>query len=115
MMYYDLTIQPLGHCEMSYTPSSDSSPSGRSPKLLDRVRDRIRRKGYAKRTEQAYVHWIKRYILFHGKSHPAEMGKNEVEVFLTSLAVDRKKIWGQTRLQTHPADAPEQKAQTAQP
>lgn len=59
------------------------------PKLLDRVRDRIRRLGYAKRTEQSYVHWIKRLILFHGKRPPAEMGETEIEAFLTSLAVER--------------------------
>jgi hypothetical protein len=59
------------------------------PKLLDRVRDRIRRLGYAKRTEQSYVHWIKRLILFHGKRHPAEMGKVNIEAFLTNLTVER--------------------------
>jgi len=58
-------------------------------KLLDQVRDRIRRLGYAKRTELSYVHWIKRYIVFHGKRHPKEMGKMEVEAFLTALAVER--------------------------
>ena len=59
------------------------------PKLLDQVRDRIRRLGYAKRTEISYVQWIKRYIHFHGKRHPKEMGKAEVEAFLTYLAVER--------------------------
>lgn len=65
-------------------------PVGTPPKLLDQVRDRVRRLGYAKRTELSYVHWIKRYILFHGKRHPREMGKREVEAFLTSLAVERR-------------------------
>ena len=65
------------------------SPSTSPPKLLDQVRDRVRRLGYAKRTETSYVHWIKRYILFHGKRHPREMGKAEVEAFLTNLAVER--------------------------
>jgi len=64
-------------------------PSTSPPKLLDQVRDRVRRLGYAKRTETSYVHWIKRYILFHGKCHPREMGKAEVEAFLTNLAVER--------------------------
>ena len=64
-------------------------PGGTPPKLLDQVRDRVRRLGYAKRTELSYVHWVKRYILFHGKRHPREMGKQEVEAFLTSLAVER--------------------------
>jgi len=59
------------------------------PKLLDQVRDRLRLKHYSLRTEQAYVGWIKRYIIFHGKRHPAEMGKPELEAYLTSLAVDR--------------------------
>lgn len=60
-----------------------------SPRLLDQVRDRIRVMHYSLRTEQAYLQWIKRYILFHGKRHPVEMGKEEVEAFLTSLAVER--------------------------
>jgi len=53
------------------------------------VRDRLRLKHYSLRTETAYVGWIKRYIFFHGKRHPREMGKAEVEAFLTSLAVER--------------------------
>lgn len=59
------------------------------PKLLDQVRDRVRLKHYSLRTEQAYVGWIKRYIIFHNKRHPAEMAKSELESFLTSLAVER--------------------------
>ena len=46
-----------------------------SPKLLDRVRQAIRRKHYSIRTEDAYVNWIRRFILFHNKRHPAPMGK----------------------------------------
>lgn len=59
----------------------------RQPKLLDLVRERCRVKHYGLRTERAYVQWIRRYILFHGKRHPREMGGPEVEAFLTSLAV----------------------------
>ena len=59
------------------------------PRLLEQVRNAIRRRHYSYRTEQAYVHWIKRYIYFHGKHHPAEMGANEVTAFLTHLARDR--------------------------
>ena len=51
------------------------------PRLLDQVRDHLRLKHYSLRTEQAYVGWIKRYIIFHGKRHPAEMGKPELEAF----------------------------------
>ncbi|MBU6485615.1 MAG: integron integrase [Betaproteobacteria bacterium] len=59
-----------------------------SPRLLDRVRDRIRFKHYSIRTEQAYVDWIRRFIRFHGNRHPSELGQGDVERFLTSLAVD---------------------------
>ena len=60
------------------------------PRLLDRVRQAIGARHYSRRTEKAYVHWIKRYIFFHGKRHPAEMGAAEVTAFLTSLAVQSK-------------------------
>ena len=59
------------------------------PRLLDRVRDRIRLKHYSLRTEQAYIDWIRRFIHFHGKRHPEEMAAPEVEAFLTYLAVER--------------------------
>jgi integron integrase len=59
-----------------------------APKLLDRVRERIRFKHYSIRTEDSYVQWIRRFILFHGKRHPSEMGAVEVEAFLTHLAVE---------------------------
>ncbi|PYV81699.1 MAG: integron integrase [Acidobacteria bacterium] len=60
------------------------------PKLLEQVRERIRLKHYSIRTEQAYLHWVRDYILFHKKRHPKEMGKSEVTAFLTHLAVKRK-------------------------
>lgn len=59
------------------------------PRLLDRVRERCRVKHYSIRTEKRYVDWIRRFILFHGKRHPAEMGAPEVEAFLSHLAVAR--------------------------
>lgn len=61
-----------------------------SPKLLDQVRGKIRLKHYSIRTEQAYLHWITRFILFYGKRHPREMGPAQVEAFLTDLAVEGK-------------------------
>lgn len=67
----------------------DKGGASEQPRLLDRVRAHIRTLHYSLRTEQTYVHWIKRYILFHGKRHPAEMGAPEVEAFLSSLAVER--------------------------
>ncbi len=57
-------------------------------KLLDRVRDMLRVKHYSIRTEKTYVSWIRRYILFHDKQHPKDMGAPEIEAFLTHLAVE---------------------------
>jgi integron integrase len=59
------------------------------PKLLDHVRQKIRLRHYSIRTEDAYVQWIRRFILFHGKRHPQEMGKAEIEAFLNHLASER--------------------------
>ena len=59
----------------------------KSPKLLDQVRERLRVKHYSIRTEQVYVDWIKRFIWFHDKRHPKDMGAAEIEAFLTHLAV----------------------------
>ncbi len=65
-----------------------NTPEASPPKLLDQVRDRIRVKHYSIRTETQYVQWIRRYILFHGKRHPRNMGRKEIEAFLTHLAVE---------------------------
>ena len=62
----------------------------RPRKLLDQVRDVIRLKHYSYRTEQSYVYWSRRYILFHNKQHPKDMGVPEIEAFLTHLAVSEK-------------------------
>ena len=59
------------------------------PRLLDQVRDRIRTLHYSYRTEQSYIGWIKRFIIYNNKKHPKEMGKLELEAFLTYLAVKR--------------------------
>jgi integron integrase len=59
-------------------------------KLLEQVSESIRRKQYSRKTEQAYINWIRQYILFHNKRHPQDMGATEVEKFLTHLAVERR-------------------------
>ena len=59
-------------------------------KLLDIVRDKIRVKHYSISTEKTYVHWVTHYILFHDKKHPKDMGKRDIEKFLTHLAMERK-------------------------
>ena len=71
--------------------SSPPSPAAQTeielrPRLLDQVRDSLRRRRYSLRTEKVYVHWVKRFILFHDKRHPRDMGPEEVTLFLTHLA-----------------------------
>lgn len=66
------------------------SSEGEGRKLLDRVRDAIRARHFSRRTEKAYVHWIRRYIVFTGKRHPAQLGAAEVTSFVTWLAVNRR-------------------------
>jgi len=66
-----------------------TASNGRSP-FLDQVRDAIRTRHYSIRTEQAYIGWIRRFILFHNKQHPRELGETHVAEFLTHLAVKRK-------------------------
>jgi hypothetical protein len=60
------------------------------PKLLHLVRRAIRTRHYSPRTEQAYVHWIRRFIFFHKLRHPADMGNAEINAFLTHLAVSEQ-------------------------
>jgi integron integrase len=75
----------LGHPNLP-----DKNTMQNPPKLIDQVRDRLRVKHYSIRTEQVYVDWIKRYIFFHDKRHPKELGAEELEAFLTHLAVAGK-------------------------
>lgn len=69
----------------AFTPANAASPS---PRLLDVVRERLRVRHYSLRTEQSYIGWIRRFIRFHDRRHPRDMGAREVEVFLTHLAVE---------------------------
>jgi integron integrase len=71
---------------MLAAPGSQTAPA---PRLLDRVRWHLRVKHYSLRTEQVYVDWIRRFIVFHGKRHPNELGEEEIAAFLTHLAVNR--------------------------
>jgi integron integrase len=66
------------------------APAGNKPRLLDRVRNTIRTLHYSRRTEKAYVSWIKRYIFFNNKRHPDELGEDEITAFLNYLAVELK-------------------------
>ena len=77
---------------------SSVPPGGSQPKLLDRVRHAIRVRHYSRRTEEAYVHWIRRYIVFHGKAHPSTLGASAISAFLTWLAV-RQQVSASTQNQ----------------
>ncbi len=68
----------------------EPSPYGRRPRLLDVVRDQVRARHLSRRTEKAYVAWIRRYVVFHNKRHPRELGPEGVTRFLTWLAVERQ-------------------------
>ncbi len=68
--------------------SSLSAPGEASkPKLLDQIRQLMRLRHYSLRTEEAYVGWIRRYILFHGKRHPRDLAESDIAGFLSSLAI----------------------------
>ena len=64
--------------------------SGSQPKLLDRVHNAVRARHYSRRTEQAYVDWIRRYIVFHDKKHPSTLGATEIARFVSWLATTRR-------------------------
>lgn len=68
----------------------EPAPFPQSKKLLDQARDQLRIKHYSYRTEKTYLYWMRRYILFHNKRHPREMGEPEVRAFLVHLAVEEQ-------------------------
>src|SRR3989442_7885615 len=76
-------------------PAPYASPSGSSPKLLDQVRQAIRLRHYSRRTEAAYVAWIRRFIVFHRKRHPREVREPAITAFLSSLAARRESAFTQ--------------------
>ena len=67
-----------------------SPASAQKPKLLDRLCEALRSRHYSRRTEQTYCHWVKRFIFFYNKRHPAEMAEPEINAYLTHLAVKEK-------------------------
>jgi integron integrase len=79
----------FGFGTIAYVPLTTAAVAS-SPKLLDRVRWHLRVKHYSIRTEQAYVDWIRRFILFQQKRHPNEMAEKEITEFLTHLAVEKR-------------------------
>ena len=87
-----------GHRDPS-TPHPVSEVQGTNkPRLLDRVRIAVRSRHYSRKTEKAYVDWVRRFILFHNKRHPNEMAEEEVNQFLSHLA-DRGRVASSTQNQ----------------
>ena len=80
-------LKAMGQVRLPALQAS-SLPGPSKPKLLDRVSEAIRARNLSYRTEQAYAGWIKRFIFFHGKRHPTEMGEAEIGKFLSTLATD---------------------------
>ena len=81
-------IYPLNRNRFEGGTAGSAPETPPKPKLLDQVRQAIRTRHYSYMTEKAYVHWIKRFIFFHNKRHPAEMAEAEIARFLSSLASD---------------------------
>ena len=68
----------------------DRHTPARPPRLLDQMSHALRSRHYSPKTEKAYTHWVKRFIHFHDRRHPAEMGEVEINAYLTHLAVEEK-------------------------
>jgi integron integrase len=83
-------MQTPSHVYIPHSGQQPSQAAAPKPKLLDQVRQAARARHYSTRTEKVYVVWIKRFILFHGKRHPLEIGEPEINQFLTDLAVNKK-------------------------
>jgi Phage integrase, N-terminal SAM-like domain len=79
-------IYPLNRNRLERSPLVNAPTTEPRPKLLDQVRQAIRTRHYSPRTEETYAHWIKRFIFFHNKRHPAEMAEPEIARFLSNLA-----------------------------
>jgi len=88
----------MNNLDQSLPLGTSFPPAEKPKKLLDQVRDHMRLKHYSYRTEVAYIEWMKRFIFFHNKRHPKEMGAPEIKAFLTYLAVKRQ-VAGKTQNQ----------------
>jgi site-specific recombinase XerD len=85
-VWYSLATGRADVRRFAVRETTQTSPP--KPRLLDRVRQALQARHGSRRTEKAYVAWIRRFIIFHGKRHPTEMGAAEITQFLTSLAVE---------------------------
>jgi hypothetical protein len=77
-------IYPLSRNRFAHSAAVNAPGMPPKPKLLDQVRQAVRTRHYSPRTEETYIHWIKRFIFFHNKRHPAEMAEAEIARFLST-------------------------------
>ena len=89
---------PEKHAWVMREPEEPYRPAAARPRLVALVRDALRARHMSPRTEEAYIGWIKRYILFHDVRHPATMGEREINAFLTHLAL-RERVSASTQNQ----------------
>jgi integron integrase len=87
--YAEASSNKSDYAEASSNKSDYAEASSDKPKLLDELRTALRVHHYSKRTEEAYVNWIKRFIIFHGKKHPAELEAGQIRSFINYLAVNK--------------------------
>jgi integron integrase len=83
-------MSPPEHTQIPVSHLSRTAEPERKLRLLERVRRRLRTRGYSARTESAYVDWIRRFVIFHDRRHPSHMGEREIAAFLGHLAVERE-------------------------
>ena len=81
-------VYPLNRNRLEHRPLGNAPTTQPRPKLLDQVRQAIKTLHYSPKTEESYVHWIKRFIFFHNRRHPVEMSEKEIAQFLSSLATE---------------------------
>ena len=89
MLFARHDIQMISEQDPDSPAQRSVAPDGGEKRLVQRVREAIRARHYSRRTEQAYWYWIRQFIFFHGKRHPAQMGAAEVTAFLSWLATER--------------------------
>ena len=91
---------------IAFEPGASDPVPAQPPRLLDQLRARLRVLHYSIRTEQVYVDWARRFILFHGKRHPRDMGALEISAFLTDLTHDGNRLPRECGM--HPRGRPRQ-------
>ncbi len=87
---YSYLFDKAHETELRYCVSDLPPVYSKPPRLLNQIRQIMRARHYSLSTEKSYIHWIRRYILFHGKRHPANMGEKEITQFLSNLAIREK-------------------------